>query len=384
MGAYLFPFLFLGPLLLVPGAPYAGILLWAWVTMMNPHQIAGGWVSTFPINQAVIALMTLGLILRRETLPPVVDGLTAAIVAFVIWSAVTTLAALSPALSAARADLSIKNIIFGLAVAAATRNRVRFQALIWMFVVSYGFFGVKGGGFTILTGGSGQVIGPANTNLEDRNALALVMLLVIPLAYYLCRTSANRVVRLGLLGVMVLNAVAVLGTYSRGGMIGLAFLLSYFWLKSRHKLLVGLCTVTASLACLSVLPEQWFQRMSTVQSADADDSFAGRVDAWHFAINAASSRLLGVGFSGTEDQNVFERYMHDPVATFGRGRAAHSIYFQVLGDHGFIGLGLYLAILAIAWRCAGRLARTTTEGGEWAAEFGRMARVALASYCVGG
>jgi hypothetical protein len=76
--------------------------------------------------------------------------------------------------------------------------------------------------------------------------------------------------------------------------------------------------------------------------------------------------------------------MYDPVATFGRGRAAHSIYFQVLGDHGFIGLGLYLAILVIAWRYAGRLARTATEGDEWAAEFGRMARIALAAYCVAG
>ena len=71
------------------------------------------------------------------------------------------------------------------------------------------------------TGGAGEVVGPANTSIADRNQLAVVMLMTIPLANYLRLTSANRVVRAGLVLVMLLNAVAVLGTFSRGGLIGL-------------------------------------------------------------------------------------------------------------------------------------------------------------------
>lgn len=384
MRAYLFPAFFLALVALVLAAPYTGVLLWAWVTMMNPHQIAGGWFSTFPLNSLVVGVLALGLLLHREPALPPFNGLTVAIVAFMAWSVVTTFFALSPEVTAARANLSIKNMIFGLVVAATARSRVRCQALLWVFVLSYGYFGVKGGMFTILTGGSGNVVGPARTTIEDRNALALVMLMTIPLAHFLYRTSANRLARLGLLGLMLLNAVAVMGTYSRGGMIGAAALGVYFWWTSARKLTVAACALAVGLVGWSVLPDRWFERMSSVQEAEADTSFQGRQDAWRFARNAASSRLVGVGFSGTEDRRVFELYLPDPVATFGRGRAAHSIYFQVMGDHGFIGLGLFLAILLLAWRTAGRLSKVGGEDGAWFAELGKMARVALATYGVVG
>jgi probable O-glycosylation ligase (exosortase A-associated) len=384
MRAYIFPLLFLLPLMLVPAAPYTGVLLWGWVTMMNPHQIAGGWISAVPINMIVVVVLAAGLVLHREPMLPLVDSLTTMIVVFILWSIVTTLAALSPDISAARADLSIKSMIFGLVVAVTTRNRVRCQALVWIFVISYGYFGLKGGMFTIVTGGAGTVIGPPNTTIEDRNALALALLTTIPLAYFLYMTSSHRLTRVGLIVLMVLTAVAILGTYSRGGLVGLVFLLLYFWMKSTRKLRVAVCALTVGLAGLAVLPERWFDRMSSIDEANADDSFLGREDAWRFAINAASSRLLGVGFSGTEDVGVFQQYLQDPRATVGRGRAAHSIYFQVLGDHGFIGLGLYLGILLLAWRKAGQLAKTKDEDSEWMSDFGRMARVSLATYCVTG
>lgn len=384
MRAYLFPLLFLAPLLIVPAVPYVGVLLWAWVTLMNPHQIAGGWISTFPINQVVVGLLGCSLLLHREPLQPFVDGLTTVIILFMGWTVVTTLTALSPEISAARADLSLKSMLFGLVVAITTTNRVRFRALLWIYVISLGYFGAKGGMFTIVTGGAGNVVGPPNSTIEDRNTLALALLTTIPLAYYLYATAANRWVRIGLVALIILNAVAVLGTYSRGGTIGLAFLACYFWLKSTQKVVIAVAAIAIGLVGWSVLPDRWFERIASVREAEADASFQGRQDAWQFAINAASDRLLGVGFSGTEDLIVFQLHMPEAVATVDRGRAAHSIYFQVLGDHGFIGLGLYLTILVLAWRAAGRLAKTRSVDGEWAANFGKMGRVALGTYCVSG
>jgi probable O-glycosylation ligase (exosortase A-associated) len=239
--------------------------------------------------------------------------------------------------------------------------------------------------FTIVTGGAGNVIGPPRTGIEDRNALALALLMTIPLTYFLYQTSASRFARVGLILIILLSAVAILGTYSRGGLIGLAALSLYFWWVSTRKVTVAACALAIGLAGWSVLPDRWFERMASVQEVDADASFQGREDAWRFAMNAASSRLLGVGFSGTEDQRVFELYLPDPTATIARGRAAHSIYFQVLGDHGFVGLGLFLVILILAWRTAGRLSKLDGKDEEgWMAEFGKMARVTLATYCIVG
>lgn len=384
MRAYCFPILFFSLLMLVLVAPYTGVLLWAWVTMMNPHQIAGGWIATFPLNSAAVVMLALGLLLHRESVLPPLSAQILISIVFLIWCLITTQLALSPYLSAARADLSFKNMIFGLVIAALTTSRIRCQALVWIFVLSYGYFGIKGGIFTILTRGAGNVIGPAGTGLEDRNALALVMLMTIPLANFLRITSSNRQVQLCLVGLMILHAVAVLGTYSRGGLIGLLFLGAYFWWTSPRKLTVAACAMMTGLIGWSVLPDRWFERMSSVQAADSDASFEGRVDAWHFAFNAASSRLTGVGFSGTEDPIVFHAYMPITSATENRGRAAHSIYFQVLGDHGFIGLGLFLAMLAAAWRSAGRLLRIGREHDPWFRELGTSFRLMLTAYCITG
>jgi probable O-glycosylation ligase (exosortase A-associated) len=211
-----------------------------------------------------------------------------------------------------------------------------------------------------------------------------MMLITIPLAYFLHATSAHRLARFGLVAIMILSAVAVLGTYSRGGLIGLLFLSLYFWLKSTRKILVTVCAIAVGVVAWSALPDRWFARMSSIQHVDADDSFQGRQDAWRFAFNAASSRLTGVGFSGTEDPTVFQRYLPEPTATFNRGRAAHSIYFQVLGDHGFIGLALYLAILGLAWRLTGRLSGRRSGSDHQLHALGQMVRVSLATYCVAG
>src|SRR5690348_8980946 len=99
MRAYIFPSLFILPFLMVPLAPYTGVLLWAWITFMNPHQIAGGWVSTIPINMAVVSILAVALALHRERVVPFIDPLIVAIILFVAWTVLTTMDALSPAVS---------------------------------------------------------------------------------------------------------------------------------------------------------------------------------------------------------------------------------------------------------------------------------------------
>ena len=65
------------------------------------------------------------------------------------------------------------------------KDKIRLNCLVWVITVSVGYFGIKGGIFTILTGGNYKVWGPPQSNLEDNNALALAILMVIPLMIYL-------------------------------------------------------------------------------------------------------------------------------------------------------------------------------------------------------
>jgi putative inorganic carbon (HCO3(-)) transporter len=65
---------------------------------------------------------------------------------------------------------------------------------------------------------------------------------------------------------------------------------------------------------------------------------------------------------------------------------AHSIYFKVLGEHGWIGLILFCAIGLMVWRSAGRVANEAARRPDQA-ELGALARmiqVSLAAFAVGG
>ena len=66
--------------------------------------------------------------------------------------------------------------------------------------------------------------------------------------------------------------------------------------------------------------------------------------------------------------------------------AAHSIYFQVMGEHGFIGLGLYLLLGVLTWRSAGWIARSTEGNIElrWAGSLATMIQTSMVGFAVGG
>ncbi len=286
-----------------------------------------------------------------------------------------------------RWDLAIKSMIFGWVVATLLTTRMRVRAMVWVFAISYAYYGVKGGGFTIITGGSGDVNGPPATTIADRNHLALVMLMALPMLGYLRQTSSFPLTRLGLAVAMVLTAVAVIGTFSRGGLIGLVAMGGFLWWKSKSKIPVMLAAVIVAVTAYNVMPDRWFQRMDTIETAESDGSFKGRLEAWQFAFNAANHRLTGVGFSVTQDVEVYNRYSPDPTIVFPTGRAAHSIYFQVLGDHGYPGLILFLSLLALVWLKASYISSAkvrATPGLEWASDLGAMIKVSMVGYVIGG
>ena len=75
-------------------------------------------------------------------------------------------------------------------------------------------------------------------------------------------------------------------------------------------------------------------------------------------------------------------YAPDPLGY----HVAHSIFFQVLGDHGFIGLAIFLVMLVCAWRTGTRVIRFCGKSVElkWASDLARMAQVCMIGFIVSG
>jgi probable O-glycosylation ligase (exosortase A-associated) len=95
----------------------------------------------------------------------------------------------------------------------------------------------------------------------------------------------------------------------------------------------------------------------------------------------AKNHVLGGGFM-VFNPAMFRVYAPDPTDF----HAAHSIYFQVLGEHGYIGLAIFVSLLASTWHMAYRIMKKIRMHPElkWAADFAAMSQVSMIGYMVGG
>jgi len=99
------------------------------------------------------------------------------------------------------------------------------------------------------------------------------------------------------------------------------------------------------------------------------------------AFNMAKDRPLGGGFDSFQEYS-FDLYAPDPEDV----HDSHSIYFEVLGEHGFVGLVLFLILGLMTWRTAswviGRARRDREK--RWAADLAAMIQVSLVGYATAG
>ena len=82
------------------------------------------------------------------------------------------------------------------------------------------------------------------------------------------------------------------------------------------------------------------------------------------------------GQAGVGERVLGQRQQH-------RQRRGH---FQVLGQHGYIGLGLYLLFWILTYRTAGRIMEKTRQrpDWEWAWQLAAMMKVSIVGFAVGG
>jgi putative inorganic carbon (hco3(-)) transporter len=363
--------------------PWLGVILWAWVSLMTPHRLTWGFAYSLPWAQLSVFATFLGMILHWREVKMYWRAPVVLLVVFTLWQCITYQFSFYPDWSYDIWTKVLKINFMILVTIALLHTRQHVEALVWTIVASLGFYGVKGGIFTILSGGAHLVFGPASSFIEGNNELALAIIMVIPLMYYLRHVSRNKLVRHGLVAAMLLSVFAALGTHSRGGLLAMAAMVTFLWFKSPSKLPLGLAIVAAGVLILPFMPEQWWTRMSTIDSFEQDGSAMGRINAWWVTWNVANAHFFGGGYQMYSPQ-IFARYAPNPLDV----HVAHSIYFSALGEHGFVGLALFLWFWIATWREAGWTRRDPhvrkAPEYEWARMLSRMVQVSAMGYLVGG
>jgi probable O-glycosylation ligase (exosortase A-associated) len=373
----------LGTIPFILTRPYIGLLVWSWLGYMNPHRLTWGFAYSFPWVMLIAIVTLVSLLVSKEKKAVRLTPTVVFLFLFFVWTTVTTFFAVQPASAWQEWEEFGKVFIMVLVTLMLVKDRQRMHWLIWAIAVSIGFWGLKGGVFTVLHGGNYHVYGPPRSFFSNNNDTALVLCMVLPLMRYLQLQTARKYVRRGLGLAMLLTGIAVLGTYSRGGLITLAVVSTALFLKSRGRIAVALVFLALLITAYQFMPAQWMERMDTLQNASSVETAQTRMQSWEFAANVAIHHpAMGGGFNVYQNPEAWVQYAPEGAVR----RAVHSIYFRVLGEHGFPGLVLFLALLFFSWRNCGRVRRITrgSPQDKWAFDLASMLQVSLLAYMVGG
>ncbi len=370
-----------GLLPMVLRRPQVGIYLWCWISYMNPHRLAYGFALNFPWAYTIAIATLMGMFFSKEPKRILWTRETILILILLGWAAITSMTAFFPDLAWAGWVKFFKILLMTFVTLIVINNRERLIGVIWMIALSLGFFGIKGGIFTIAKGGVHRVQGPDGTFIAGNNEMALALVMTVPLIAYLRNQEKRSWLKLGLTGAMLLTAIAGIGSQSRGALVGMLAMGLFLWMKSRNKIMTMLMIVISVGAIASIMPQEWYARMQTTKSYQEDDSALGRINAWHTAFNVASARITGGGIEMFRP-SVFREYAPEP----GRVHDVHSVYFEMMGEHGFIGFGLFMSIMVLTWMKGSSIIRRTKRIPEmkWAQELAAMTQVSMIGYATCG
>lgn len=329
--------------------PWIGVLVWSWIGYMNPHRLTWDFAYSMPWALMVAVATLSGLVLVGKDRRPV-PRTFAIYLLVILWAifVISTLGAVQPTDAWDQLDKVSKILLITFVTMTLFRDVERIRILLYVIALSIGFFGLKGGIWAIGTGGANKVLGPPESFIAGNTEIGMALVMVIPLLLLLSRHEPRYWARTGLRVVMGFSVVAVLFTYSRGAVLGLAVILPLMFLKSKMRMLILPLAIVAALfgqaIAESVFPEQWLARMGTVQTYERDKSANMRLNAWLVSYRLAKDYpIFGAGFRPFSPA-VYLTY--SPDEKWNTVQDAHSIYFQVMAEHGFVGLAFYLGMIA--------------------------------------
>jgi len=362
--------------------PFTGLMFWVGIGYLNPHRLAYGFARDLPFVQVTAIVTMIAWIFSKEPKKFPANGVTITWLLFTFWVCITTLFALNPEAAGTELVRFLKIQLMTLMMLLMLNDRRRIELTIWVIAGSIAFYGTKGGIFTLLSGGQHYVLGPASTFIAGSNEIAFAIIIILPLLWYIWHITERRWLKLALLGAAGLCVLSVLGSQSRGALLALIAMLGMLWLKSTGKFVTGTLGIFALALALLFMPPEWMERMRNIPNYQQDLSALGRINAWWFAFNLASDNPIVGGGLQTFTPELFRIYAPIPS----RFHDAHSIFFEVLGEQGYVGLVLFVTMGLLTLLLAGRTIRMARGHEElrWASLLAGMLQVSLVGYGVGG
>jgi probable O-glycosylation ligase (exosortase A-associated) len=380
--------------------PFIAVSLWLWVSMFNPSGwVYGAAASNIRFNLIFAFITIVSILLNRGKIKTKneINLLTFFVTVFLLWTVITTLNTIGdPEIAWEYWERFFKVTMLYYCAIFLLSKKLHVDFFIWMLIASVGFYAFEESLKFVVSFGKHHIRGMNDHVLGDNNSLALAIDMCIPLVIYIIGQTKSKIFRWILAGLVFSMILCVIGTYSRGGMLGL-IVIAFIYFKQSERKIITLFTISAvALLILSnFTTEQWSTRMDTISKASKDSSFMGRVAAWKVStLIAIDNPITGGGIKSLENFPIWLKYVDQidrinfietPAPDYDRAHAAHSIYFQALGDQGFIGLFLVVSLLLSAYLKTSKLERQAIElNQDWRISLSKMLKISITVYAIVG
>lgn len=354
--------------------PWTGVLSLAVLSYLNPHRYAFGFSMSMPVYVVVFVATALGIFFNgRDRQPFPWTRETFLFVALIAWFTMTTFFGADFPEDAREQWIKVIKVYVGIIpTVLMITNKERLHWLIVAIALSFGLIGLKGGIFAFGTGFQYRVWGPENTFYGGNNEIAMALNMILPLLVLCAKEASSVTARNFFYATFFFSICSVISSWSRGGLLGLCVVLGAMIMTGRRKWLSIPLVLAALFIAVPNLPTNWFERMGTIKTYEEDSSAMGRIEVWGYAMRrAAQSPLTGGGFE------TFYK---------GHGLDVHSSYFEILGEHGYVALGLWLSLLFGTIMALERLRRQVLLHDEllWIRDYARAVQIGLMGYATCG
>ena len=368
--------------------PFYGILLWTVLAFLNPqsHTFA---MMAFPWATAVAVPTILGTLAFERRLERLASKEVLLLLLLWAWFTVTTLVTTNqPEFMHHQFEtwekwqFVSKILLMTVCLVPVVNSFERLRYLTLTIGACFAFYVVKAVPFIITTGGIYRLYGPEYSMIGDNTDFGLALTMTLPLYFLLAQAEKKWTVKLGHALLFVMTIPVIFFTYSRGALVGLAAVFLVMLLQSRRRFALLPVAALGLVVALYFAPDAWRQRMDPTSDDAVDNSAQVRLQVWAFArALAADYPITGGGFA-TFTEELYTRYWPGRV---GNIYGPHSIYFQVLGEHGYVGLTLYLLLISSCLFTSWVLRRRARARSDLEiAHYAHMFQLSLVAFLVSG
>jgi probable O-glycosylation ligase (exosortase A-associated) len=362
--------------------PVNGIILYALVSYLNPQKLTWSFAYNLPLSKGIALATLAGFIFYRgdRKLPITREIILLAL--FWVLASCGWLIASNPTGFVAEWQRFSKILLMIFVTVSLIKSKEDLRRLYWAVALSIGFYSLKGAIWGI-RGGVGWVQGPRGSFFYGNNEIGLVINMLWPVFLVMARNEKNKWLKRLLWLFFWISPLTIVLTKSRGAALAMGVTGTVLLTRVKHKVAFLLMGCLLLLVAVPFVPTEWYGRMATIKNYEQDASARGRINAWHAAWNLALDRpLTGGGLRALNSPAIIYRYAPNPMDY----HDVHSIYFEVLGEIGFPGLIVYLALIIATVQSLRKIIRNsrTLPGGEFFANYANATLLGLVAYLFNG